>query len=178
MKTNKKLAALVIGLACIFYCAVSASAQKRKAPSRKTKTVAAKTSINSTGEIKSGAEKVSIQIKNLSKFIYVLGGVAQGIEDIDKDIKTGKVSRATVDQNEKNKQAVVGTMRNLRAGLAALEVEFRTSAALKNYLSRIQGITDMSGEAEEQAAAGQLNNSGKTLLLVIEKLTDTLASLP
>jgi hypothetical protein len=36
----------------------------------------------------------------------------------------------------------------------------------------------MSGEAEDQAAAGQLTNSGKTLLLVVEKLSDTLAALP
>jgi hypothetical protein len=36
----------------------------------------------------------------------------------------------------------------------------------------------MTGTAEDQASAGQLRESGKTLLLVIEKLADTLAVLP
>jgi hypothetical protein len=36
----------------------------------------------------------------------------------------------------------------------------------------------MTGTAEDQAAGGQLRESGKTLLLVIEKLADTLAALP
>jgi hypothetical protein len=32
--------------------------------------------------------------------------------------------------------------------------------------------------AEDQATAGQLTESGRSLLLVIEKLSDTLAALP
>ena len=36
----------------------------------------------------------------------------------------------------------------------------------------------MAGRAEDQAAAGQVTESGRTLLLVIEKLSDTLAALP
>ncbi|MEJ7701270.1 MAG: hypothetical protein WKF71_16720 [Pyrinomonadaceae bacterium] len=80
--------------------------------------------------------------------------------------------------NARNKQAVVSTIKNLRAGLAALEIEFRTKPALKNYLFQIQGIAEMTGVAEDQATAGQLTQSGKTLLLVVEKLSDTLAALP
>lgn len=177
MKSNKNLKTCAAILTCLFALTFSATAQKRKPPVKKGKTSsAAKTTASS--EIKAGAEKVSTQLKNVSKFIYILGGVAQGIEDVDRDVETGKVSRAAIDRNEKNKHAVVGSITNLRTGLAALEVEFRTRPALKNYLVQIQGITDMSGEAEDQAAAGQLTNSGKTLLLVIEKLSDTLAALP
>ena len=180
MKPNKNLIKFVAILACLLSLSFSANAQKRKTSSRRTKPATATTTptpiVNS--EIKAGAEKVSIQIKNVSKFIYILGGVAQGIEDIDKDIKAGKVSRATTDQNAKNKQAVISTISNLRAGLIALEVEFRTKPALRNYSFQIQGISDMTGTAEDQAAAGQLRESGKTLLLVVEKLADTLVALP
>lgn len=180
MKTNKKLIKFAVILVCLLSLTFSANAQKRKAPSRKAKPAAATatTTALTSSEIKAGAEKVSIQIKNVSKFIYILGGVAQGIEDIDKDIKSGRVSRTTADQNTKNKQAVITTIANLRAGLVALEIEFRTKPALRNYSFQIQGISDMTGTAEDQAAAGQLRESGKTLLLVIEKLSDTLAALP
>jgi hypothetical protein len=180
MKTNKKLIKFAVILACLLSFTFSANAQKRKAPSKRAKppAAAAPTTFLTNSEIKAGAEKVSIQIKNVSKFIYILGGVAQGIEDLDKDVKAGKVSRTASDQNTKNKQAVISTIANLRAGLIALEVEFRTKPALRNYNFQIQGISDMTGTAEDQASAGQLRESGKTLLLVIEKLADTLAALP
>ena len=80
--------------------------------------------------------------------------------------------------NAKNKQSVVTTLQNLRAGLVALEIEFRTKPALKNYLFQIQGISDMAGLAEDQAADGQLTEAGRTLLMVVEKLSDTLVALP
>jgi hypothetical protein len=97
---------------------------------------------------------------------------------LDKDIAAGKTSRNATDLNNKNKQAVLTSIRNLRAGLVALEIEFRTKPGLKNYLFQIQGISDLSGTAEDQATSGQFTESGKTFLLVIEKLADTLAALP
>ncbi len=155
--------------------AISANAQKRK---RTTRPAAAATKTINAVEIKSGADKVSTQIKNVSKFIYVLGGVARVIENLDLDIAAQKASQNAPELNAKNKQAVVTTIKNLRAGLVALEIEFRTKPALKNYLFQIQGISDMSGVAEDQATAGQISESGKTLLLVVEKLSDTLVAMP
>ena len=178
MKMNKKITMFAAGLLCLLCLTFSANAQKRKPTSKKPKPVAVSTNTFAAAEIKAGAEKVSIQIKNVSKFIYNLGGVARIIEDLDKEIAAGKASRNAPDLNARNKQAVLSTITNLRAGLAALEIEFRTKPALRNYLFQIQGISDMSGMAEDQAAGGQFTQSGKTLLLVIEKLADTLAALP
>lgn len=176
MKINLlKFAAVFVCLLCL---TLAAQAQKRKTNSKRTKTPVASTATMTTAEVKSGAEKVSTQIKNVSKFIYVLGGVARVIEDLDRDIKAGKASRNADDLNAKNKQTVLTTMRNVRAGLVALEIEFRTKPALRTYLFQIQGISDISGTAEDQASNGQLTESGKTLLLVVEKLSDTLAALP
>ncbi|MGI8789033.1 MAG: hypothetical protein ACR2HG_14930 [Pyrinomonadaceae bacterium] len=174
MKINfTKFAVIFLCLLCL---AFSAQAQKRKPTNKTPKTDA--TALTNSAEIKAGAEKVATQIKNLSKFVYSLGDVARVTEDLDREIADGKASRNAPALNAKNKQAVVTTIRNLHAGFAALEVEFRTKPALKNYLFQIQGISDMTGIAEDQAAAGQLTNAGKTLLQVIEKLTDTLAALP
>lgn len=179
MKLNKNLITTVAVLICVLGLAFSTNAQKRKTTGKKTRTsTSAATASATSAEVKAGAEKVSTQIKNVSKFIYNLGGVAQVIEDLDKDISAGKASRNASDLNSKNKQAVITTIRNLRAGLASLEVEFRTKPALRTYLFQIQGISDMTGKAEDEASAGQFTNSGRTLLLVIEKLSDTLAAMP
>ncbi|MEP7039062.1 MAG: hypothetical protein ABI891_12040 [Acidobacteriota bacterium] len=177
MKINRNLTKFAVAALCLLCLTFTANAQKRRTRTRTTKATTA-TAPTSNAEIRSGAEKVSVQIKNVSKFIYLLGGVAKGIEDIDKQIKKGGVSREITDKNAQFKQDVIQSIRNLRAGLVALEIEFRTKPALKNYLFQIQGISDMAGTAEDQATAGQLTESGKTLLLVIEKLSDTLAALP
>jgi len=176
MKTHTlKYAAIV---ACLLCLVISASAQKRRTTAaRKTKSAAA-TNVATAAEIKSGAEKVSTQIKNITKFIYNLGGIARVVEDLDREIEARKASRNAPELNAKIKQDVVTSIRNLRAGLVALEIEFRTKPALKNYLFQLQGISDMSGIAEDQATDGQLTESGRTLLLVVEKLSDTLAALP
>ena len=117
-------------------------------------------------------------MKNVSKFIYVLGGVATGFEVADKEAKSGKLSRAALDKNNQDKQTVIASIRNLKAGLAALEVEFRTKPSLKNYLFQIQGITDLTTQSEDFAMAGRFIDSGRVLLNVVEKLADTLTAMP
>ena len=107
-----------------------------------------------------------------------MGSVANGIETIDEDARAGKVSREVQDKNTKFKRDVLQSIRNLRAGMIALEVDFRTKPQLQKYILNIQGISDMSGRAEDLATGGEFVESGKMLLLVVEKLSDTLAALP
>ncbi len=176
MKINLMKSATI--LAFVLCLVFSANAQRRKTTSKRTTRPAAATKTINTVEIKSGADKVSTQIKNLSKFIYNLGGVSRVIEDLDREIAARKASQNAPELNAKIKRDVITSIKNLRAGLVALEIEFRIKPALKNYLFQIQGISDMTGVAEDQATAGRLSESGKTLLLVIEKLSDTLVAMP
>jgi hypothetical protein len=179
MKFNKNILTIFLGLAFILSLNLTAEAQKKGTTTKRKRTTAARTTnAASSFETRASAEKVSTQIKNLTKFIYILGGIARGIEDIDASARTGKVSRTTVDKNNKFKQDVIASMKNLRAGIAALEVDFRTKPALRKYLLQIQGVTDLSGQAEDFALAGRFTDSGKSLLLVVEKLADTLAAMP
>lgn len=178
MKTTKILSKAIL-VACLLCLALTVNAQKRRTTSKKvTKSSTASTQAANAAEVKASAEKVSIQIKNVSKFIYVLGGIAQGIQDVDNDVKAKKASKNAIDLNNKSKQSVVASIRNLRAGLDALEQDFSTKPALRAYLLQIEGISGISAAAEEQANAGQFVESGKTLLQVIEKLSDTLAAMP
>lgn len=177
-KLNSALKFLAIIL-CLTSFSFVANAQKKttkKKPVPKTTTAPI---VNTNAiDIRSGADKVSIQIKNVSKFVYILGGFARAIEDLDKEAKTRKISQAASDANNKNKQAVIQGIRNIRAGIIALEEEFRTKPGLRLYSVRIDGISNSVADAENQAASGQITASGNTLLLVIERLTDALSALP
>lgn len=129
-------------------------------------------------EVRSAAEAVSVQVKNLSKFLFVLGGVAKGIEDIDKEVREGRASRELQQQNQQFKDDVLRSIRALRAGLVKLEVDFRAKPELRPYLPQLQGITDDSGVAEDLALNGQFTASGRELLNIMEKLADALVELP
>ena len=173
---NKHLMKISLVLICVLCFAFSAEAQKKKTTSKKTSTTT--TPVFNNADVKDGASKVSIQIKNVSKFVYNLGIIGRSIEDLDVEIKAGKASPKGVDINTKNKQAVLTGLRNIRAGLAALEVEFRTKPSLRAYLLKVEGITALCGEAEDLAAAGRFLDSGRPLLTLIEKLTDALEAMP
>lgn len=159
---------------------VDADAQRRRSKSSKTKTAAAQPTSNAveTAAAKKGAEDVAIQLKNVSKFIYVLGGVASGIEAIDKDIAEGRASREVADKNAQFKDDVITSIRALRAGLIRLDVDFRANPALRKYVPQLQNIGPLSARAEDLALAGRFTDSGKELLLVVEDLTDALVAMP
>lgn len=173
----QNLPKIIIILACVFVLNINADAQRQRSKTKKTtpKTVAA--TVNNVA-IKDGANKVGIQVKNLTKFIYLLGSVANGIQDIDEQVRQGKASRDVKAKNEQFKADVITSIRSLRAGLVAMEVDFRVKPELKPYLPNIEGIIQMSARAEDLALAGRFSDSGKELLLVVEKLTDALVEMP
>lgn len=181
MKFTRNILTTLTILTFVFCLNLTADAQKRRTTKRTAsaaKTTTAANNAANIAEIKASAAKVSTQVKNVTKFIYLLGGIASGIEEIDKEAKTRKVSQNALNINDKNKRKVIQSLKDLRAGLAALEAEFRTKPALRLYNFNIQGISDMSGQAEDLAASGQFTESGKMLISIVEKLSDTLVSLP
>jgi hypothetical protein len=145
-----------------------------KSTPKTTPKTAAKTNAAST-EIAASSQKVSNQITNVTRFLYLLGGIAKGIEDIDKDAKANRQAR---EKNEENKKMVQQTIRNLRAGLLALETEFQTTPALRPYLLKIQGISKLASQSESLAMENRFMDSGKPLVSIVEKLADTLAEMP
>lgn len=152
----------------------SVSAQKKPTTVKKPAVPPPTTSL----DVKDAKLKVSNQIKNVSKFLYILGISSSGIEQADREAKAGKLSRTATEENSQNKQKILLSIRNLKAGLAELETSFRSKPALRNYLIQIQGITDFATESEDLATAGRFSESGRPFLAVIEKLTDALAAMP
>ena len=177
MKTNKYLSKITfLVLAVLLTFAASAAAQRKKPLPKKPTTTA--TTTTNTLEIKQNAEKTAIQLKNVTTFLYKLGSAASTIEALDNDAKANKLSRAQLDKFTQQKQAVITTIRNLKAGLAELETQFRVKPAIKLYLLQIQGVTDLATQSEDLATAGRFADSGRVLVSIVEKLADTLAAMP
>ena len=172
----KSIFVITFAFALIMGLSLDATAQ-RKSRSKRAR-LAAQKKAAAKAELRKGAEDVAIQIKNVTKFVFVLGGIATGIEDIDKEIKAGNANREIEAKNAQFKDNVIRSIKALRSGLMKLEVDFRAKPALKPYSRHILGLFLESERAENFAAAGRLNDSGKELLLLVERLADALVELP
>ncbi|HKR11718.1 MAG TPA: hypothetical protein VJT15_06660 [Pyrinomonadaceae bacterium] len=124
-----------------------------------------------------GATRVADQIKLLTRFTYLLGGVNTGIAQAEEDIRRNQASPEQVQNNQQNKARVRSTIQGLREGLDKLEIDFRATPELQPYYIKLAGVAAGAATAEEQAAANQFDAAGRSLLNVINRLTDVLLAM-
>ena len=163
---------VIFAIACLLALPATALAQTR---SRTTKASTKKTASAAVTDARTeAASRVANQIKNLTKFVYLLGGVAKGIEAADEAARKGEASPTALQQNAQNKATVKSSLQNVREGLDQLEIYFRSTPGLENYYLKLAGSASGAASAEDLAAAGHFDQSGRTLLGVINRLTDVL----
>jgi hypothetical protein len=129
-------------------------------------------------DVRAARVKVSNQLYNLAAFVERLGPIAQNIEALDNDARTKHIKKESIDKNEADKKKVVAAIRGLRDGLVTLETDFRTKPDLRQYLPKIQGISDLAGQSLDSAIAGKFVASVSPLRTVKQRLSDTLALMP
>lgn len=166
----KRITALLI--ATIFLSTATAFSQTRKRTTRPPTRVTRTTKPSNAQQ--AGATRVADQIKNLTRFLYLLGGVAKGIEAVDDAARRNEASPAVVEQAKRNKDTVRTSIQSVREGLDALEIHFRTTPELQRYYIKLAGVASGAATAEEQAAANQFDRAGRSLLDVVNRLTDVL----
>lgn len=146
--------------------------RKRSAPRTAPKPSVAQ--LRSAEIQRDGATRVADQIKILTKFIYLLGGVAKGLETVDDAARRNQASPGAIEQANKSKAVVRNSIRNVREGLDQLESHVRITPELQRYYIKLAGVAAGAATAEEQAAANQFDKAGRTLLDVVSRLTDAL----
>jgi hypothetical protein len=162
-------------LACLLLLSTTALSQTRSRTTRRGTPPAKPSAQQASNEAKTtGATKIADQIKNLTRFVYLLGGVAKGIEQIDEAAKKNEASPTALQQNEQNKATVKTSLRNVREGLDQLEIYFRSTPELTDYYLKLAGSASGAATAEDQAAAGHFDQAGRTMLGVVNRLTDVL----
>ena len=150
---------------------LTSSAQTRK---RTTKSTRSSTTAKTPGAETIGAQRVAEQIKVLTKFIYLLGGVAKGLEGVDDAARRNEASPAILEQAARNKTTVRNSIETLRESLDKLEIDFRTTPELQRYYIKLAGVASGAANAEDLAANNQFDKAGRTLLDVVNRLTDVL----
>jgi hypothetical protein len=162
---------------CLLFLAAPLVAQNRQRTTtnrRSTQRTSRPQSSQADGAREMGAARVADQIKVLTRFLYLLGGVAKGIETADAAARAGEATPAQVEQTERSKASVKESLRNVREGLDNLEIDFRTKPELLRYYTKLAGVAAGAAAAEDQAAANQFDQAGRSLLGVVNRLTDVL----
>ena len=143
--------------------------------STRSKPPAATAAAQRTAQVRTqGAQKVADQIKHLTRFTYLLGGVASGIAAVDEAVRRNEASPAIVQKNQQSKTTVRTSIQGFRETLDRLEIEFRTAPELQPYYIKLAGVAAGAATAEDQAAASQFDRAGRTLLDVVGRLADVL----
>ena len=167
----------IIGLLIItvFLFPVPGFAQTRKRTASKSPSPAAAPKVGEAE--RAGAARVADQIKVLTRFIYLLGGVAKGLETVDDATNRNEASAAIIDQAKQNKATVRASIRSVKDGLDKLEIDFRTTPALQRYYIKLAGVASGAAKAEDLATANQFDRAGRALLDVVNQLTDVLLAM-
>jgi hypothetical protein len=156
----------------IFLPATSPAQTRRRTTTRSTRPNVAQ---QRTSQIqRQGALRVAEQIKVLTRFIYLLGGVAKTLEGVDDAARRSQSSAAVADQTQRSRAVIRNSIRDVRVGLDKLEIDFRGTPELERFYVKLAGVAAGAATAEDQAAANQFDKAGRTLLEVVNRLTDAL----
>ena len=121
-----------------------------------------------------GATHIADQIKHLTRFMYLLGGVNSGIAAVDEAVRRKEASPTLVQNNQQSKATVKASIAGFRESLDKLEIDFRNAPELQPFYIKLAGVAAGAASAEEQANANQFDAAGRTLLNVINRLADVL----
>ena len=130
-------------------------------------------------EIRAGREQIAGQIKTLTQFLYLFGGISKSIETAEQVNRNHEESSVgmSADRIEQNKTKLKDSIKNVRAGLEQLESSFRLNPVLQAYYPNFAGVARLGQTAESQAAANSFDQAGRTLIAAVNKLADALVAL-
>ena len=126
---------LILALICTMLSSLAVAAQTRRPRAKRrhrvhvTRSTAKRTirpvtpyAEKEQAEIRAGRNRIASQIKALTQFLYVFGGVSKGIENAELANRNREDSSValSVEQIAQNKGKITDSIRNVRAGLETL----------------------------------------------------------
>lgn len=130
-----------------------------------------------TPDMRPEASQVATQIKNVSNFIYIYGKIVSSLEYADEQAKNNLSTPEIQARNKQSKDALIGRIRDLRTGMDDMANSFKANPRLQVQYLKLSYASDAVLNAERLAAAGRYNEAGRSLVTVVERLTDTIVSM-
>src|SRR5258705_10459730 len=170
----KRISIVLLAAVLMSPSATLGQTRRRSTPRPKA---SSSTAQKSTEARTAGVTSVVDQIKFLTKVIYLLGGVSSGIAAVDEAAKRKEASPAVLQKNEQSKATVKTSIQGFRESLDKLEIDFRATPELQPYYIKMAGGASWAANTEQQTAAHQFDAAGRSLLNVVNRLTDVLLAM-
>ena len=168
----KRIATASLVATLIVPAAALGQTRRRSTGSRTSSTASATQRVSQART--AGAQRVADQIKLMTRFVYLLGGVTSGIAAVDEAAKRNEATPELLQRNQQNKATVKTSIQGFREGLDKLEIDFRNQPELQPFYIKLAGSAAGAATAEDQAASNQFDAAGRSLLNVISRLADVL----
>jgi hypothetical protein len=123
------------------------------------------------------AAQVAEQIKNVTNFIYIYGKVVNTLQIDEEQVDRQESSPQIQAKVKKSKAALITSISDLRAGLENLASGLEGNPRLQVQYLKLSYAASASEDAERFAAAGRYEEAGKSLVAVVERLTDAIISM-
>ncbi len=170
---------LVLAVVCLVLSSTVATSQTRRRSTQKRPGSSTTFAEKQQAEISAGRQQIATQIKALTQFLYLFGGISKSIETAEQVNRNHEESSVgmSAERIEQNKAKLKGSIKNVRVGLEQLESSFRLNPVLQTYYPNLAGVARLGQTAETQAAANSFDQAGRSLIAAANKLADALVSL-
>jgi hypothetical protein len=169
----------MIILACLLsLTAATVFAQtRRRTASRGTRAASTKkqsTTATTASSIRPAATRLAEQIKSLGKFLYLYGPISKELATSE----AGARNNQSTETMQRNRAKLRDVFEGYRVQMDELETMFSSTSELRQYYPRLLGVAASASRGEELVAAGRYDEAGRSLLDVMNRLTDVLLEMP
>lgn len=166
---------LLIALTLLLASSPAALAQKKKRtpPASQRARTAAPAPAPQPDTRKETAEVVTT-LKALTKFLFLYGKIANGLEVAEDQARRGRLSTTVIEQNVRNKNGVQAGIAGLKEQVDKLGQILQANPKLQIPYINLAGVTQKIVEAQGLVQNNQFDEAGRSLVTAVERLTDIL----
>lgn len=168
--------AFILSITLLFLLSLDASAQTRRRTTSSKRGRAAATSEQKSPATSSRAQaatQLSDQIKSIARFLYLFGPISRELASNDAAAQSNPQGASQT--TERNKAKLREAFHAYRLKMDELENLFSSSQELRPFYPGVLGVAASAGAAEDQISANRYDQAGRSLLDVLNRLTDVLS---
>ncbi|MGA9995732.1 MAG: hypothetical protein WBP93_09970 [Pyrinomonadaceae bacterium] len=168
--------ALILPVTLLFLLSLDASAQtRRRTTTSRRGRAAAEQKTPALSSRAQAASQLSEQIKSIARFLYLFGPISRELASSDAAAQSNP--QGSSQTMERNKVKLREAFHAYRVKMDELENLFSTSQELRPFYPGLLGIASSAGAAEDQITANRYEQAGRSLLDVLNRMTDVLRDL-
>lgn len=122
------------------------------------------------------AARLAEQIKSIGKFLYLYGPLWKELAANEASLQ-GDSQSSAAEAIQRNKTRLREFFHNYRVQMDELETTFSGSSELRPYYTKLLGVAASAGQAEDAVASSRYDEAGRSLLDVMNRLTDVLVDM-